>query len=178
MPNCIHMLLKNSIKMPIIGPSRGGQMKISIVKYCQIIWLCWSLLKKKWLHLSLFLRSSGAKLFFSFWKKTVQNQQQWVNDRKRVGKKLSTWEFYELVERFVHKFDCSSPVWRPYVFMENSVLLFCVAQLCKKRAHFTLNIYHGERLIALLYAPNIRFAKVIVYRTVCRHIVRIIAAAP
>lgn len=39
----------------------------------------------------------------------------------------------------------------------------------REKDHFKLNIYHGKRLIALLYALNIRFAKVIVYRTLCRH---------
>lgn len=82
MPNCIHMLLKNSIKMPIFGPSRGDQMKISIVKYCQIIWLCWSLLKKNMAPFISFF-SSGAKLFFSFWKKPCRiNNSEWTIERE------------------------------------------------------------------------------------------------
>lgn len=53
------------------------------------------------------------------------------------------------------------------VFMEK----ICAAmQKGREKDHFTVNIYHGKRLIALLYALNIRFAKVIVYRTLCRHI--------
>lgn len=44
----------------------------------------------------------------------------------------------------------------------------------RRGGRFTLNIYDGERLIALWYAPNtLDFAKVIVYRTVCRHTLQI-----